>query len=64
MSAKGIGLILRMAILWIFLDIYDSIFQRCLAQPWFNVHVIQEYLDLTEPARIVEGPQDTKSIHG
>ncbi|KAM7536321.1 hypothetical protein Aperf_G00000082779 [Anoplocephala perfoliata] len=45
-------------------DIFVDLFPKSQAQPWFNVHVIQEYLNLTEPARIIEGPQDTKAIYG
>lgn len=33
-------------------DVFVDLFPECQAQPWFNVHVIQEYLNLTGKSEI------------
>ena len=37
-------------VMWILANVGLSIVQVARAQPWFNVHVIQEYLNLTGKA--------------
>ncbi|CAH8868287.1 unnamed protein product [Trichobilharzia szidati] len=40
-------------------------FNLCvLAQPWFSLQAVKEYLDVASPAKIVHPPLDTKAIAG
>lgn len=47
MNAHWIGGVLSALTMWLFVDVFLDVFEACHAQPWFNVHVIQEYLNLT-----------------
>ncbi|VDN96380.1 unnamed protein product [Rodentolepis nana] len=64
MNSRHFGSVIAFLIMVVTVDIFVELLPISNAQPWFNVQIIQEYLNLTEPARIIEGPQDTKAIYG
>ncbi|CAH8654020.1 unnamed protein product [Schistosoma rodhaini] len=44
--------------------IFCNINTNGLAQPWFSLEAVKEYLDVASPAKIIHPPLDTKAIAG